>query len=64
MLRLMSVHAEHSQALAHLNFHAFLDRLCPSLLQVAPTFVTADMLVTATFLPETVVSHLHLQPDL
>lgn len=34
MLWLISVHAEHRQALTHLNFHAFLDRLSPSLLQV------------------------------
>lgn len=34
MLRLIGVHAEHHQALTHPHFHVFLERLCPSLLQV------------------------------
>lgn len=65
MLRLTSVHAQHNQALTHLSFHAFLDRLRPGTLQgLRPAFVTADVFLTATFPPETVVSHLHTQPKL
>lgn len=65
MLRLTSVHAKHYQAVTHPHYHAFLDWLSPSLLQVrCRGWKQLLWLQTAPFFPKTVVSHLHTQPEL